>query len=81
MNETTITDRRKMTVERVDLSKVEWHVDEFDGGRVYMLVASAANTGVQFSAHFTGEQWTEFQKLIASPVTQEDEACDRGLPW
>lgn len=55
-----ITGRRNLVVEHGGRS--EWTVTEFDGGN-RMLVVWAA--GTQFNAHFSAEQWAEFQKLIA----------------
>lgn len=59
--EPTITNSRELTVERLSGS-VEWSVLEFDGSN-RMLIARGA--GTQFHAHFTAEQWAEFQRLIA----------------
>ena len=64
---TEITEQRKLTVGREEGS-VQWRVNQYDGGRAYLLSAEAANAGVHFSAHFTAEQWAEFQKLIDPPV-------------
>jgi hypothetical protein len=61
MSIVTITDTRRLMTERAGGS-VEWVVNEFDDGRAYMLTANFG--GVGFSAHFTGEQWAEFQEMV-----------------
>jgi hypothetical protein len=58
MAENVITQRRTL-----DLDEIKWTVDEFDGGRSYILATSAPR--MQFLAHFDTEQWAEFQKLVA----------------
>lgn len=59
--ESNLIGSRRLKVKRAT-GTVEWKVWEFEGGGM-MLVIEAAST--QFHAHFEGEQWAEFQKLIA----------------
>jgi hypothetical protein len=58
MAENKITERREL-----DLDGIKWTVDQFDGGRSYILAATPPR--MQFLAHFDTEQWAEFQKLVA----------------
>ena len=54
----------KITAKRgLSIEHTTWRVTEFDGGGNFMLTADGAVT--RFLAHFTAEQWAEFQKLIA----------------
>ena len=62
-----ITDTRRLTVKRmltVMAGSVEWVVNEFDDGRAYLLSATSLDGSLQFSAHFTGDQWAEFQRMV-----------------
>jgi hypothetical protein len=61
MTEAIITDRWEFETDG-SLGKVRWTVTEFDSGH---RMLGAAGAGIQFSAHFTEEQWIDFRRMIA----------------